>query len=151
MALAFISFAAGSKLFLKDLKGRLKSVGLVVTGLVVVEILLGTIVAYLLSSQIEFMQSMNGAETTAVSLLIGTLLVARSPASAIAIIDELKAAGPFTVLMLGVTVVMDVIVIMLFSVSNLIANNIFNDTGENGGEVWRLYYVRLCFAIGSCS
>lgn len=41
----------------------------------------------------DFMKPMSGTERWAVSLLVGTLLVARSPASAIAIIDELQAAG----------------------------------------------------------
>jgi Kef-type K+ transport system membrane component KefB len=42
--------------------------------------------------------------------------VARSPSSAIAIISETKAKGDYTDTVLGVTVVMDVVIIMLFAV-----------------------------------
>jgi len=52
----------------------------------------------------------------AVATIIGTFAVARSPSSIIAIISECKARGPFTEMVLGVTVVMDVLVIMLFAV-----------------------------------
>ena len=41
----------------------------------------------------------------AVALMAGALVVARSPASVIAIVNELKADGAFTQLVLGVTVV----------------------------------------------
>jgi len=52
----------------------------------------------------------------AVAALLGTFAVARSPSSAIAIISECKARGPFTEMVLGVTVVMDVSVIILFAI-----------------------------------
>ena len=44
--------------------------------------------------------------------------MARSPSSAIAIINELRAKGPFTQTSLGVTVIMDVVVIVLFVITS---------------------------------
>lgn len=41
--------------------------------------------------------------------------VARSPSSAIAVISECKASGPFTETVLGVTIVIDVLIIILFT------------------------------------
>lgn len=55
-------------------------------------------------------------QIAAVALLAGALLVARSPASAIAICKEIRASGTFTRIVLGVTVVMDLVVIELFAV-----------------------------------
>ena len=49
------------------------------------------------------------------AILLGVIMVARSPSAAIAMIDELKAKGRFTQLILGVTVLMDVVVITLFA------------------------------------
>jgi Trk K+ transport system NAD-binding subunit/mannitol/fructose-specific phosphotransferase system IIA component (Ntr-type)/Kef-type K+ transport system membrane component KefB len=57
----------------------------------------------------------------AVSILAGAILVARSPSSAIAIVNELRAKGPFTKTALGVTVIMDVAVITVFSINSSIA------------------------------
>ena len=44
------------------------------------------------------------------SLFSGIIAVARSPASALAVIKELRADGPFTQTVLGVTMVSDVVV-----------------------------------------
>ena len=41
--------------------------------------------------------------------------IARSPSSAIAVVAEQRADGPFTQTMLGVTMVTDVLVILLFT------------------------------------
>ena len=58
---------------------------------------------------------MSGSQVAAVAMVAGTIMVARSPSSAIAIVQELRAKGPFTDLTIGVTVVMDLVVIVLFS------------------------------------
>ena len=49
----------------------------------------------------------------AVAMLAGAILVARSPSSAIAIVNALRAKGPFPQTALGVTVIMDVVVIFI--------------------------------------
>jgi Kef-type K+ transport system membrane component KefB len=147
IALAFIAFAAGSKLNVRELGGRFRSVGFVVVGLVVVESVLATVFVYVSASDITFMETMSSNEQFAVALLVGTLLVARSPASAIAIVDELRADGPFTSLFLGVTVVMDVIVILLFSVNALVAQNVFSTDDEGGGKIFGMSILRLAISI----
>ena len=58
----------------------------------------------------------------AISIPAGAILVARSPSSAIAVVNELRAKGPFTKTVLGVTVIMDVVVIALFSVNSSVAD-----------------------------
>ena len=47
--------------------------------------------------------------------MAAAILVARSPSSAIAIVNELRARGPYTKTALGVTVVMDAVVILSFA------------------------------------
>ena len=65
---------------------------------------------------IPFMESMNHATKLSVSLLMGTIFVASSPSSAIAVISEMRAKGPFTNSSFGVTVIKDVLVIILFTI-----------------------------------
>jgi len=43
--------------------------------------------------QLGFTRDMSVSERASVAMLVGTLLVARSPASALAVVEELKAAG----------------------------------------------------------
>ena len=54
-------------------------------------------------------------------MLGGTILAARSPSSAIAIINEMRARGPFTKTVLGVTLVKDVLIVVLFAMSTSVA------------------------------
>jgi hypothetical protein len=55
--------------------------------------------------------------TIAAAILVGTIMLALSPPEAIAIISEYRASGPFTRMVLGATVVMDVVVVVGFSVA----------------------------------
>lgn len=71
---------------------------------------------------------------TGIAMLIGAIMTARSPASAIAIVKELRAKGPFTRCFLGVTVVSDVVVLVLFAISVAFARGQCNGAGFSGGK-----------------
>lgn len=122
LSLAFIAFAAGSELYLKELRSRLKSIKWVTAGLVMATFTIGSMTVFMLSEFIPFMRDMPTVGRIAVSILGGAILVARSPSSAIAIVNELRAKGPFTLTVLGVTVVMDIVVIVLFAFNTSIAD-----------------------------
>jgi Trk K+ transport system NAD-binding subunit/Kef-type K+ transport system membrane component KefB len=122
IALAFIAFAAGSELYLKELRSRLRSIGFITTGLVLTTFTLVTLTVLLLANYIPFMADMPLVGKVAVAIMAGAILVARSPSSAIAIIKELRARGPFTKTVLGVTVIMDVVVIILFALNSSVAD-----------------------------
>lgn len=124
IALAFIAYAAGSELYLEEVKSRFKSIGWVTAGLVLVTFFAGSLTMLALAEYIPFMQVRPFASRVAIAILAGAILVARSPSSAIAIVNEVRAKGPFTKTVLGVTVVMDVVVIILFSINSSIADAI---------------------------
>jgi|TARA_B110000259_G_scaffold111718_1_gene127610 Trk K+ transport system NAD-binding subunit len=116
ISLAFIAFAAGSELYLKEIRGQFKSIIWNTLGQLVVTFLLGTTGVLFMSEFIPFMQDMSFSARLGVAMLMATIFVARSPSSAIAVINELRAKGPFTQTAIGVTVVTDVLVIILFAV-----------------------------------
>jgi len=128
-SLAFIAFAAGSELYLRELTNRLRSIAWVTVGLVVSTFSLGSLAIFLLADYVPFMEKMPTTYRIAVSALGGAILVARSPASAIAVVKELRAKGPFTQTALGVTVIMDGVVIALFAVNSSIADALLTDLG----------------------
>ncbi len=131
LSLAFIALAAGSELYLKDLRSRLKSIKWMTIGLVATTFILGSLTVFVLADFISFMQNMPISSKIAVSILAGTIMAARSPSSAIAIVNELRAKGPFTQTILGVTMVTDVVVIMLFSVNASIADSLLTSLRFN--------------------
>ncbi len=115
-SLAFIALAAGVELYLKELTDSLKSIKWNTFGQLVTTFVMTSVSMYYLAEFIPFMVDMAAAEKIAVAILVGTIFVARSPSSAIAIINELRAKGPFVRTSLGVTVVKDILVIILFSI-----------------------------------
>ena len=133
ISLGFIAFAAGSELYLKELRSRLKNIGIISLSLVSIVPIIGTVGVLLLADYIPFMQNLDLASRTAVAILAGTILVARSPSSAIAIINELRAKGSFTQTVLGVTMIIDVSVVILFAISSSIAISLINKTSFGFG------------------
>ena len=148
LSLAFIAFVAGSELYLKELRSRFKSIKLVSIGIVISTFMLGSLTVFALSDFIPFMQRLPVASRIAIAILAGAILVARSPSSAVAIIKELRAKGPFTQTVMGVTVVMDVLVIILFSVNSSIADALLTGLRFNLTFII-LLFVELTAALAS--
>lgn len=118
MAYAFIGLAAGAELKVATLRGRGRSILLLIvltSGVVMIGVS-GTLSIAMLSVG-GFFGVSAPLQLFAVAAMVGVIAAARSPSSAIAIIDETKADGPFTETILGVSVAMDVVVICLFSVA----------------------------------
>jgi len=115
LALTFIALAAGGELRLDELRQRRKSIGLTVLFLMVFVFVGVASFVVAARSLFPFLDGSTG-QLVAVAAIMGIFAVARSPSSAIAIISECKARGPFTETVLGVTVLMDLLVIILFAV-----------------------------------
>jgi Trk K+ transport system NAD-binding subunit/Kef-type K+ transport system membrane component KefB len=128
-SLAFIAFAAGSELYLKELKKRFISISWVTFCIVAGTFPLGCAAVFLLADYIPFMQDMEPLGKLAVAMLAGAILIARSPSSAIAVVNELRARGPFTHTVLGVTMASDVVVIVLFAINSSVADALLTGLG----------------------
>lgn len=124
LALAYIAFAAGSELIVRQLRSRFKAIRFNTYGQVMAIMVMGASAFFLLSDYIPFAGRMPMSHRAAVALMAGAILVARSPSSAMAVVNELRAKGPFTKTALGVTVIMDVVVITLFSICVSIAGTV---------------------------
>ena len=149
ISLAFIAFAAGSELYLKEIRGQFKSILWNTLGQLVITFGLGVLGVFLASDYIPFMTEMNFSEKMSIGILMATIFVARSPSSAIAVINELRAKGPFTKTAIGVTVVKDVLVIVLFAVCFALAKTFLS--GEPF-SLFSLFYLLVelvtSFALG---
>lgn len=149
VALAFIAFAVGSELYLNELRSRMKAIIAMTISQVVVTFLLMSMAMYLLMDIIPVFESMKLAPRIAISLLAGTVAIARSPASAIAVINELRARGPFTQTSIGVTVVKDFGVVIFFAVMFTLSKSLIQEA-----EFKMIYIVQvlveliLAFGLG---
>ncbi len=116
MALAVIALAAGSELYLRELRSRIGAIVWVTLGQIVITLAIGAWAMWRLSGMVQGFEGLGPGARLAIALLMGVILLARSPSSTIAVISELRAKGPLTQLALGVTVVKDVMVIALFAI-----------------------------------
>jgi Kef-type K+ transport system membrane component KefB len=147
VSLAFIAFAAGSELHLKKLRSRFKSITWTIIGLVISTFTLGSMTTFLLADSIPFMKEMPFTNRIAISILAGVILVARSPSSAIAVVKELRAKGPFTQTALGVTVIMDVVVIIFFAFNSSVADALLTNLPFSFGFIL-LVLIELLLSLG---
>ena len=127
-ALAYIAFAASAELYLREMKSRIQSIKWMTISQLIVTFLLSGIAVYFLAGFIPFMSDMSAGYKAVVAALFAVIFVARSPASAIAIVNEMRAKGPFVQTAIGVTVLKDVFVILLFSFCLEIAIATFEGT-----------------------
>eukprot|EP00929_Paragymnodinium_shiwhaense_P007994 TRINITY_DN111915_c0_g1_i1.p1 TRINITY_DN111915_c0_g1~~TRINITY_DN111915_c0_g1_i1.p1 ORF type:complete len:690 (+),score=94.23 TRINITY_DN111915_c0_g1_i1:91-2160(+) len=128
LSLAFIAGAAGAEIFLPELRELLATMALqvvIISFSTLVLVCAGLLV--LTSFGVVTVSSLDDQPTGfarfAVALLTATLMVARSPASAIAVIHEL-GVGETKVAktVLGVTVLSDVSVLILFAVCSKVVH-----------------------------
>ena len=149
VSLGIIAFAAGSELYLQELKGRLRTIAFVTIGMLITTFTVGSAGVFFLTQYIPFTQDLPTLSRLAVSILAGTIMVARSPASAIAIINELRAKGPFTRTVLGVTVTIDVLIIILFAINTALATVLLDASDFNPSALLVLFVdLALAFAMG---
>ena len=147
IALAIIALAAGNELVLKEFRSQFRSIGWVTCGLVVMTFGLGAVTMYVLSGWLPVMKDLGSSTRIAISLLAAVILVARSPSSAIAIINELRAKGPLTNTIMGVTVIMDAVVISLFAINSEIARSITTADFQFGFGFLGLLLLKFALSI----
>lgn len=121
-ALAYIAFSAGAELYLPELRSAFKAILYQTAGITVSVMLFITILIAGLSkvSLTPWPLQVEGCSVS-VALVAAAICVTSSPAASIAILKELKAKGIFCSTLLGITVLCDVVVLLMFSFTTTIA------------------------------
>lgn len=138
LAVALIALSAGGALSLGGLKKNARLLGSVLTTqyLALLGILAGLV--FLLSGVIPgftlpFLEGESTRVVAGAAVLLAIIGAAQSPAASIAIINETRAKGPVTDAVLGVSVLNNVVVVVLFGVGSAVAFGLLGV--ESGGEV----------------
>ena len=134
MALALIALYAGGELKLKNLVEHKKS--LIVIIFCQFLIVLGvTLVLFLTRANFSIFSNKTNIQIVGVAVLIGVVCVARSPATAIAIINETRSKGRVTDIVLGTTIALDVLIIILFAIAVSLCRVVFESS-----QAWDLHF-----------
>mmetsp|Transcript_66415 Transcript_66415/g.107739 ORF Transcript_66415/g.107739 Transcript_66415/m.107739 type:complete len:769 (+) Transcript_66415:149-2455(+) len=152
-ALAFITTSAGAELEMKELRPILKNIVASTTCISVLSfgVCAGMVLA--LSDTSLLAQLMDGRSDSCrmgLALIMGTICMARSPATAIAIIKELRSKGKMTTTFLSITVLSDVYVLVAVSITVSIAQSACSGTEfkvANIGVVLGMIVVSILLGI----
>jgi Kef-type K+ transport system membrane component KefB len=125
VAVALIALTAGTELELRAMRPLFRSIAWISLVAVGGTTLLLSLLAYLLRGWLPFMSSMTPSHAVAVALVLGVVMVAQSPAVVVALRKEMDADGPVTRTVLGVVVIADLLVILMFAVVSTFAKSRF--------------------------
>ena len=125
-ALALIALMAGGELKLSRLRPHARNI-LYVT-LAVTAVVWGgmTVLIVLISPLVPFLSALPFSGTLAVGLILGIWAANSSPDLTVAVIEETHASGPLADVVLGVTIVKDVVVIVLFTLTMALVAPLLN-------------------------
>ncbi len=138
MAISLIALTAGSEMDFRSMRPLLKSIAWIsLVGVVGTSLALAFAV-FLLSGQIQFLSEMPFTTRVIVSIVLGVVVVAQSPAVVVAIRAETGADGPVARTALGVVVLADLLVIVLFAVTSSVATAALAGSFDVGLAVQRL-------------
>jgi len=143
VALSLIALHAGHEVRLELIKRRFKSI-VSITFFILLFSLSGVFLFVFFGGRIffPFLKDAPGRTVLLVALLFGLIEVAKSPVTTIAILDETRARGRLAETTLGVVVLKDVILIVLFGVVMAIGVRLAHPgevhKGLLGETLWRL-------------
>eukprot|EP00775_Hariotina_reticulata_P010510 gene10510-10669_t len=144
--LGIIGLAAGAELHLSELNRSKKQVVTLTAGICCFTWLFCYVGIAGSAALTPVLPHMSPGLLAAVASLGGTLMMARSPASAIAVLKEMEAKGPFVALVMGVVVLKDVVVIVLFAINLQLVPMIISSSSASLG-VHQLLLPLLSVAV----
>jgi Kef-type K+ transport system membrane component KefB len=141
LAIGLIGLMAGAELKLDEVLER----GRVILGMLTGQLLLGLVLltgaVMAAAAHLPFTQGLTGVGLFAVALLFASVLTVNSPMVAIAMLKETGASGPVARTVLGVVLVADVIVVLLFTCAFALVQGTLG-LGDAGGTGVVLGLVR---------
>lgn len=115
LAVGLIGLLAGAELRVADLRQRHRQITWILVLQLLLVLLVLTVGALLGHPWIPFLQQLEAAPLFFVALLFAATLTVNSPMVTLAILTETRASGPLAKTTLGVVLVADVVVILLFT------------------------------------
>ncbi len=151
VATALIALTAGVELDLQAMKPLLKSISWLTSIAVCGTIVMISSAAFLLRGRLPFLQDLSVLQVIAVCLVLGVTMVAQSPAVVVALQAEMASDGPLTRTVLGVVVLSDLLVIVLFALVSSLAKSLLGsktDTLHTAGAL--TWEILGSIVIGAC-
>ena len=123
IAISLIALTAGAEIDLRSIRPLLRPIAWISLLAVPGAMALLALTAWLAREQLPFLARLGPWQAAAVATMLGVAMAAQSPAVVVALRDELAAEGPVMRTVLGVVVLSDLVVILLFAVASWFAQS----------------------------
>lgn len=130
LALALIALAGGAELRIQTVQSVMRSVSWALFLQTIVGFLVMSGVFFALSKYIPFSKNLGILPLIGVSLLWGTLAVARSPSALLGILSQTRAKGPVSTFSLAFVMASDVVVVLLVALTMMLARPLVTPGGS---------------------
>jgi Kef-type K+ transport system membrane component KefB len=138
VAVGLIALSAGCELDLKHLRPRLRSVTAVSALSLLLALGAVTALVVALGGWLPFLRDLTGPQRWVVAFNLGVLIASLSPSVVLALLTESNAQGPVSETGLGVVVLSDIAVIVLFGVGSSAAQQVFGGAHDGVSPVAKL-------------
>jgi Kef-type K+ transport system membrane component KefB len=115
LAVALIAFMAGAELRWGELKERARTILTILTSEMILSFVGIMLVLWSLRAHVPFLGGVTDLQALVLSALFASLIIVHSPAVTMALLAETHARGPVARTTLGVVLVADVVVVLIFS------------------------------------
>jgi len=130
-AIALIALSAGGELKLSELRSQSRSmIGILTAEMIAVFVVMFGL-ALLLADVLPFTAGRPMTEVLVIAVVFASIAIANSPAVTVAVVNDQDAKGPVSSTILGVTVLKDLVIIVLFAVVLSVTRSAFS--AESGG------------------
>lgn len=142
LAIALIAFLAGAELEWSELKRRGASLVKVTSTELAISFVLIAALLLVMRPYVPFLAGTNWTVTIAFTLLFVSIAIVHSPAATMAILTETRAHGPVARSTLGIVLLADVVVVLLFSGALALARAMVpsgaRGVGSLGATLWEI-------------
>lgn len=149
VSVGLIALLAGCELNLRALRPQLRPIGASALGSFIAPVLLLFVAMSIFARYIPGLSGMNLGQQVAVSLACAVILAASSPAVVVALLSELKSAGPISELSLSVVVLADLLVTVFFTLAMLLVHGFFPEAGGSTSLGGMLFHIFGSLGIGA--
>jgi Kef-type K+ transport system membrane component KefB len=144
LALGLIALTAGAEFRAAVIRQRARPLLAIIASHTSLMLLFVAGILWLLLAAVPFLGPVSAAEKGAAVALLGVIAVAVSPSTTIAIISELRARGELVETVLGVTILKDLVILLLFAIVNSMAVSVVA-----GAEVGVSELARVAWKIAA--
>lgn len=144
VAIALIALTAGTEMDIRLMRPLLRGVASITLIAVVGTIILLAIAVHSFLWLLPFSEGLDATQRIALAAVLAVTISAQSPAVAVALRKETQADGPLTRTVLGVVVMSDLVVILLFAVASTVARGVLgsaqaSDSSPLAQVAWEIF------------